>query len=202
MQYCSNANNSVKVCKNSEYVLDPRLVKAMLLLKIVLLIYPVFGLFVSLFDLGTYEISKRYCTFMKSIVPSIQGTAMVSSDVNGTCLVISIAWSLAIYLACQWLYWAVPSQIIESHFKQNPLKCAVVSFFGLCFFGCTLIWFFNYPLTLEGYGRSSRIIRWSLNNGAFTSASVAGMMIIVQSWGIAVSVFLGIKTIIIYFRRK
>lgn len=194
---CPEPDKSVDVLSNIEYRPDPRIVKAMFLLKIILLLYPAFGLLVSIFDIDKYEISKSYCNIMESIVPSIHGTSMVSSNVSGTCLVISIAWPLAIYLACQWLYWVLPSQIKESAFKQNALAYTIVSVFGLFFFGGTLAWLFIDPLTLEGYGKSSKIICWSLKNGAFTSALIAGLMVIVLFWGFAVSVFLTIKTVII-----
>lgn len=191
------------VIKGNGTILDESMKKAKRLIEIVVCFCPVIGLLISVLRLGDFEVSKQYCNFVKSIVPSIQGTAMVASDPSGTLLLLSIVWPLAFYTACQWLYWALLSKVKESNMREQCMRNICISFFGLSIFGFITAWFFNNALTLDGSGRALRIIKWSLLNGSFTSSLIVGMIIIVMCWAIALSLYLGIKTLQVnYFQDR
>ena len=158
--------------------------------------YLVFGLLVSILDLGNTEPFKFYCNLVMSMVPSIHPTALVSSNVSGTCLVLSVAWPLGLLMSCLWLYWALPLQVQQtSPMRDNRSKYLLLSLVTIIFFGSIVVWFFSVPFDLEGVGRGARTIRWALTNGAFTTALIIGLMIISTIWLTAVGLLLGIKAL-------
>jgi hypothetical protein len=97
--------------------MDPRIEKFM---NNSALIYLLAAAFISIFNIGNLEISKYYCEVVKSLVPSLYGTSVISIDPNNTCLILALSWTWPIVTAGLMIKWLINQQVNDSVSRFLP----------------------------------------------------------------------------------
>jgi hypothetical protein len=77
-------------------------------------IYLLTALVISIFDIGNLEISKFYCEVVKSLVPSLSGTSVISKDPNNTCLILALSWPWPIVTVGLMINWLIKQPVNDS----------------------------------------------------------------------------------------
>lgn len=132
-------------------------------------IYLLTALAISVFDIGNLEISKFYCEVVKSLVPSLHGTSVISKDLNNTCLILALSWTWPIVTAVLMIKWLLEQLVngsVTHILPQGKLFAQLLAFLLVMVIVAGL---YYAPFSTPGYGKY-RIIFMLMSNWAIASA--------------------------------
>lgn len=88
-------------------------------------VYILAAALVSIFGVGNFEVSKYFCDLVKTLVPSLYGTSMISKDPNNTCLILALSWTWSIVTIGLVISWLVKQPVKASVRLLPPRKLPI-----------------------------------------------------------------------------
>jgi hypothetical protein len=146
--------------------MDPRVEKFM---NKSALIYLLTAALISIFDIGNFEFSKLYCEVVKSLVPSLYGTSIISKDPNNTCLILALSWIWPIVTAGLMINWVIKQLVNGSVTHILPQGKLFAQILALLFVMAVVAGLYYTPFSTHVTGRH-RIIYMLMRDWAFASA--------------------------------
>lgn len=132
-------------------------------------IYLLAALVISIFDIGSLEIFKVYCEAVKSLVPSLHGTSVISKDPDNTCLILALSWPWGIVTAGQMIKWLLEQLANESATYILPQGKLFLKLLMSIILMAVVVGLYYTPFRASGTGVYA-FLSMLMSNWAFASA--------------------------------